>query len=228
VLLVDDHGIVRRGLRSLLETQPDVKVVAEAADGLEALRLAQEHQPDVVIIDIAMPKMNGIEVAERVQKLPRAPHVIILTMHVDESYIIRALSAGSRAYLLKDATDEELIPALRAVVAGRPYFSPTIASVLPRRSCSTQYANASSSDEGRRMTATHVTLRLIRVQREWNGWETMEVPIEELHGFHWFQPEGAPQPMVHGFLRDRRVCILKKHNAPDLYQEVRERAHLPG
>jgi DNA-binding NarL/FixJ family response regulator len=130
VLLADDHGIVRRGLKSLLESQPDIKVVAEAADGHEALRLCEEHQPDSVILDVGMPKLNGIEVAERVQKLSRPPHVIILSMHSDESYIIRALSAGARAYLLKDATDEDLIPALRAVAAGRPFFSPTVTGVL--------------------------------------------------------------------------------------------------
>ena len=130
VLLADDHSIVRRGLRSLIETQPDLKVVAEAGDGLEALRLCEEHQPDAVILDVAMPKLNGIEVAERVQKLPRAPSVLILSMHADESYIIRALAAGARAYLLKDATDEDLLPALRAVAAGRPFFSPSVTGVL--------------------------------------------------------------------------------------------------
>ena len=133
VLLADDHGIVRRGLRSLIETQPDFKVVAEAGDGLEALKLCDEHQPDTLILDIAMPKMNGIEVAERAQKLPHPPSVIILSMHADESYIIRALSAGARAYLLKDATDEDLIPALRAVAAGKPFFSPTVTAVLVER-----------------------------------------------------------------------------------------------
>jgi two-component system response regulator NreC len=130
VLLADDHGIVRRGLRSLIETQPDIEVVAEAVDGLEAIRLCEEHRPDAVILDIAMPKLNGIEVAERVQKLPRPPSVIILSMHSDESYIIRALAAGARAYLLKDATDEDLIPALRAVAAGKPFFSPIVTAVL--------------------------------------------------------------------------------------------------
>jgi two-component system response regulator NreC len=130
VLLADDHSIVRRGLRSLIETQPDVKVVAEAGDGLEAIKLCEEHQPDAVILDVAMPKLNGIEVAERVQKLPRPPSVLILSMHADESYIIRALAAGARAYLLKDATDEDLIPALRAVAAGRPFFSPSVTGVL--------------------------------------------------------------------------------------------------
>ena len=130
VLLADDHGIVRRGLRSLIESQPDIEVVAEAVDGLEAIRLCEEHLPTIVILDIAMPKLNGIEVAERVQKLQRPPSVIILSMHADESYIIRALAAGARAYLLKDATDEDLIPALRAVAAGKPFFSPIVTAVL--------------------------------------------------------------------------------------------------
>lgn len=130
VLLADDHSIVRRGLRSLIETQPDLKVVAEAGDGLEALKLCEEHQPDAVILDVAMPKLNGIEVAERLQKAHRPARVLILSMHADESYIIRALAAGARAYLLKDATDEDLIPALRAVAAGRPFFSPSVTGVL--------------------------------------------------------------------------------------------------
>ncbi len=130
VLLADDHAIVRRGLRSLIESQPGFKVVAEAADGLEALRLSEEHKPDAIILDVGMPKLNGIEVAERVQKQSRPPSVIILSMHADESYIIRALAAGARAYLLKDATDEDLLPALRAVASGKPFFSPTVTGVL--------------------------------------------------------------------------------------------------
>jgi len=130
VLLADDHGIVRRGLRSLLETEPGLAVVAEAVDGLEALRLCAEHQPDCLILDVAMPKLNGIEVAARAQKLERPPRVIILSMHADESYILRALAAGARAYLLKDATDEDLLPAVRAIAAGKPFFSPAVTAML--------------------------------------------------------------------------------------------------
>jgi len=129
VLLADDHGIVRRGLRSLLE-EAGLSVVAEAADGLEAIRLCEEHRPDLLIVDIGMPKMSGIEVATRAQKLDRPPGIIVLSMHADESYIIRALAAGARAYLLKDATDEDLLPAVRAVASGRPYFSPAVTSLL--------------------------------------------------------------------------------------------------
>jgi DNA-binding NarL/FixJ family response regulator len=130
VLLADDHAIVRRGLKSLLESENGVTVVAETADGLEALRACAEHQPDIAIVDIGMPKLNGIEVASRMQKLGRPPLVIILSMHSDESYILRALSAGARAYLLKEATDEDLIPAVRSVASGKPYFSPAVTAVL--------------------------------------------------------------------------------------------------
>jgi DNA-binding NarL/FixJ family response regulator len=129
VLLADDHSIVRRGLRSLLE-EGGHSVVAEASDGLEAVQLAEAHQPDLLILDIGMPKLNGIEVAARAQKLSRPPGVIMLSMHADESYIIRALAAGARAYLLKGATDDDLLPAIRAVAAGKPFFSPAVAAVL--------------------------------------------------------------------------------------------------
>jgi len=115
VLLADDHGIVRRGLRSLLEDAGHT-VVAEAADGLEAVRLCEEHRPELIILDIGMPKLSGIDVAARAQKLDPAPVVIVLSMHA--------------AYLLKDATDEDLLPAIRAVVAGKPFFSPAVTAVL--------------------------------------------------------------------------------------------------
>jgi len=129
VLLADDHGIVRRGLRSLLE-EAEHTVVAEASDGMEALRLCEEYRPELLILDIGMPKLSGIEVASRVQKFERPPGVIILSMHSDESYIIRALAAGARAYLRKDATDEDLLPAVQAVAGGKPFFSSAVTSVL--------------------------------------------------------------------------------------------------
>jgi len=129
VLLADDHSIVRRGLRGLLETA-GLTVVAEAADGLEAVRLCEEQHPEILILDIGMPKLTGIEVAARAQKMDRPPGVIILSVHGDETYIMRALAAGARAYLLKSATDEDLIPAVRAVAAGKPFFSPAVAEVL--------------------------------------------------------------------------------------------------
>jgi two-component system response regulator NreC len=130
VLLADDHSIVRRGMRALLETEPGVEVVAEAADGLEALRMCEEQRPDLLILDVAMPKLNGIDVAARAQKMANPPRTIMLSMHLDESYVIRALNAGARGYLLKDATDEDLLPAIRAVAAGKSFFSPAVSGVL--------------------------------------------------------------------------------------------------
>jgi DNA-binding NarL/FixJ family response regulator len=130
VLLADDHSIVRRGMRSLLETEQSLEIVAEAADGLEALRLCEEHRPDLLILDVAMPKLNGIDVAARAQKLQPPPQAIMLSMHLDESYVMRSINAGARAYLLKDATDEDLLPAIRAVAAGKSFFSPAVSHVL--------------------------------------------------------------------------------------------------
>jgi two-component system, NarL family, response regulator NreC len=130
VLLADDHSIVRRGMRALLETDESVEVVAEAADGLEALRLCEEHHPDLLILDVAMPKLNGIDVAARAQKMQPPPQSIMLSMHLDESYVMRAINAGARGYLLKDATDEDLLPAIRAVAAGKSFFSPAVSGVL--------------------------------------------------------------------------------------------------
>ena len=129
VLLADDHSIVRRGLRGLLESA-GVTVVGEAADGLEAVRLCEDLQPDVLILDIGMPKLSGIEVADRAHRMDHRPGIIILSVHGDESYIMRALAAGARAYLLKSATDEDLLPAVRAVASGKPFFSPAVAAVL--------------------------------------------------------------------------------------------------
>ena len=117
-------------MRALLESDPSIEVVAEASDGLEALKLCEELEPDVVILDVAMPRLSGIEVAARSQKMQHAPQAIMLSMHADESYIMRSIHAGARAYLLKDATDEELLPAIRAVAAGKSFFSPGVTAVM--------------------------------------------------------------------------------------------------
>ena len=130
ILLSDDHNILRDGMRLLLERQPGFVVVAEASDGRETLDLVQNHQPDVVVMDIAMPNMNGIEATRRItEKYPRMG-VVILSMHYDESYVIRSLKAGARAYLLKDAVKSELIAAIHAVAEGRSFFSPKISRIL--------------------------------------------------------------------------------------------------
>jgi DNA-binding NarL/FixJ family response regulator len=130
VFIADDHGVVRRGLRALLEKSGEVVVVGEAADGREAVRLVAELQPQIVVMDIAMPLLNGIDAAALVINRDPEIKVIILSMHSDESYILRALSAGVKGYLLKDSAEEDILPAVRAVATGRPYFSPVIASML--------------------------------------------------------------------------------------------------
>jgi two-component system, NarL family, response regulator NreC len=131
-LLADDQGIVRRGMRALLESEPDLRIVAEASDGLEALRLCLNDRdpPDIAILDVAMPRLNGIEVATRAIKQRPDLKVIVLSMHSDESYVVRALSAGARGYLLKDATDDDLVPAVRAVASGKTFFSPAVGALL--------------------------------------------------------------------------------------------------
>ena len=130
ILLADDHGIVRRGMRSLLDTEPGVEVVGEAANGREALKLLEALRPDMAIMDVAMPMLNGIEVTAQAMKAFPDLKVIILSMYADESYVVRALTAGARAYLLKEATEEDLLPAVRAVALGRSFFSPAISSIL--------------------------------------------------------------------------------------------------
>ncbi len=127
VLLADDHGIVRRGLHYLLERSPGFEVVGEASDGREAVKLADELTPEVIVMDIAMPNLNGIDATAQIVKKHPATGVIILSVHSDESYLVRALSAGAKGYLLKDSAEADLIRAVEAVSQGRPFFSPAIA-----------------------------------------------------------------------------------------------------
>ncbi len=129
VVLADDHGIVRTGLRAVLE-EDGHRVVAEASNGRDAVRLCAEHQPDAAVIDIAMPQLNGIEAAAQIRKASPSTRVLMLSMYSDETYILRALTAGAKAYLLKDTAGEDLVPALRAAALGKSYFSPAIAKAL--------------------------------------------------------------------------------------------------
>jgi DNA-binding NarL/FixJ family response regulator len=117
-------------MRSLLESESGLEIVGEAADGAEFLRLCEALHPDVAIVDIAMPRLNGVEATARALKLDPRLKVIVLSMYADESYVVRALAAGARAYLLKEATEEDLLPAVRAVAAGRSFFSPAVSRLL--------------------------------------------------------------------------------------------------
>ena len=130
IILADDHTVIRSGLRLLLERQEDMVVVGEAEDGRRAVELAEKESPDVAVIDIAMPALNGIEAARQIVSRNPATSVVILSMHSDESYVMRALKAGARAYLLKDSAEGDLIRAVRAVNDGNSFFSPAVSRLL--------------------------------------------------------------------------------------------------
>jgi DNA-binding NarL/FixJ family response regulator len=130
ILLADDHTIVRDGLRALLERQSDMAVVAEAGDGRECVRLAALHAPDVVVMDVAMPDMNGIEAARRVLADNPKAAVVMLSMHRDESYVLRSLKAGAKGYLLKDSPRDDVLAVIRAAAAGRSWLSGKVADML--------------------------------------------------------------------------------------------------
>ena len=128
VLLADDHAVVRDGLRALLEAQSDIEVVGNAANGREVVRQTRQLHPDVVVMDIAMPELNGIEATLQVHDVSPSTQVLILSMHSTTEHIFRALQAGARGYLLKDSAGTELVEAVRAAYRGRRYMSQKIAT----------------------------------------------------------------------------------------------------
>ena len=130
ILLADDHVVMRNGLRLLLERQPHLQVVGEAADGRQAVALCESANPDVVVMDIAMPNLNGIEAARQIVNRHPRTAIAILSMHSDESYVLRALKAGARAYLLKDSAEADLLAAVGALTEGKSFFSPAISKIL--------------------------------------------------------------------------------------------------
>ncbi len=130
IVIADDHTIMRNGLRLMLERQADFSVVGEASNGREAIAAVDDLAPDVVILDIAMPSLNGIEAASRITADHPRTSVLILSMHSDESYVLRALKAGARGYLLKDSAESDLVSAVRALCAGKAFFSPAVSRVL--------------------------------------------------------------------------------------------------
>jgi len=130
IVLGDDHTLLRQGLRKILEERPDWEVVAEAGDGRDAVRQILATTPDVAILDIGMPLLNGIEATRQVvRRLPEC-RVLILSMHADEAYIIQALKAGAKGYMLKDSADTDLIRGVSSVAAGTSFFSPAVAKVM--------------------------------------------------------------------------------------------------
>jgi DNA-binding NarL/FixJ family response regulator len=130
ILIADDHAIMRRGLRTLLEHEPGFQVVAEAGDGREAVDAALRVQPHVAILDIGMPNLNGIEAARHISETLRDTRIVVLTVHADEAYLLSALKAGARGYVLKSSAESEVVNAVRAVSQGKAFFSPKVSRML--------------------------------------------------------------------------------------------------
>jgi DNA-binding NarL/FixJ family response regulator len=133
ILIADDHGVVRGGLRLLLERQADLQVVAEAADGLDALQQAISTKPDVAILDVAMPRMTGLQATREIKAHAPDTHVLVLSMHDDERYVFEALKAGASGYVLKRGADQDLVAAVRAVARGEPFLTNATQRALVRR-----------------------------------------------------------------------------------------------
>jgi DNA-binding NarL/FixJ family response regulator len=134
VLVADDHALVRSGIVGILNTSPGIEVVAEASDGIETARKALEIRPDVVVLDVSIPGLNGIEAARRIHAAVPQIRILMLTMHDEEEYVVRAVRAGASGYLTKDGTASELIAGVRAVSEGKAYFSPPARRAMARAS----------------------------------------------------------------------------------------------
>jgi len=130
ILLADDHTLMRQGLRHILESNPDLAVVAEASSGIEAVEAAARFKPDVAVVDVAMKELNGIEATAQILKRSPQTAVLILSMHSDERYVLRAVKAGARGYVLKNSAGEELIQAILAVQKGTAFFSPAVSGIF--------------------------------------------------------------------------------------------------
>ena len=130
VMLADDHAVLRAGLKLVVEREPDMVVVAEAVDGRQAVDLAPDSGADVLVMDVAMPGLNGIEAARQILAKQPALCVVILSMHIDEAYVLRSLRAGAKGYLLKESAETDVIAAIRAVSQGKSFFSPKVARLL--------------------------------------------------------------------------------------------------
>lgn len=130
ILIADDHSLIRQGIRTILSADPNLCVVAEATNGVEAVTLAEKHHPDIAVIDVSMKEMNGLDAASQIVRKSRATAVILLSMYCDERYVNRAVREGAKAYVLKDSTDEDLLKAIQALREGRTYFSQAVTKVL--------------------------------------------------------------------------------------------------
>jgi len=130
IVIAEDHTIIREGLRALLASDPEFDVVGDAEDGLEAIRVVQRLSPDVVIMDLSMPKMNGVGAIKEIKRVAPATKIVVLTVHRNEEYILASFQAGCDGYVLKHASHEDLVSAIRTVLKGQPYLSPAVSAVV--------------------------------------------------------------------------------------------------
>lgn len=134
ILLADDHNLLRQGLKRIIGEQQEFEVVAETGSGLEAVQLAKAHRPDIAVVDVAMPELNGIEATAQLLKASPETSVLMLSMYGDERYVLRAMRAGARGYVLKDTVEDDFLQALRALAEGKTFFSPTVARICQEAS----------------------------------------------------------------------------------------------
>jgi DNA-binding NarL/FixJ family response regulator len=164
IVVVDDHHVVRQGLRGFLETEPEFKIVGEAANGLDGCAVVEELQPDVLIVDLIMPGMDGLEVTQHVTQHCPNIRVIILSMHGDEASVQKALACGAAGYVLKDSTAADLTRAIRDVVAGRRYLSSTLSErAIEAFVRSAQHAASDDDDYNQLTNREHEVLKLAAV-----------------------------------------------------------------
>ena len=193
ILLADDHTVMRNGLRLLLERQPNLKVIGEAADGREAVNMAASQEPDVVVMDIAMPHLNGVEAARQIAMRSPQTAIAILSMHSDESYVIRSLKAGARAYLLKDSAEADLIEAIHAISAGKSFFSPAVSRIL-KEDYVRQLGKVDAEDTYELLTnREREVLQLVaegRTNKEVAGMLNVSITTVETHRTHILQKLG--------------------------------------
>ena len=130
IVIAEDHTILREGLKSLLSSQPDLKIVGEAGDGLEAIRCVRDHSPDMILLDLSMPRMTGLDAIKEIKRVNADTKIIVLTVHSTEEYILATLQAGADGYVLKDAHSTELMTAIRHVFSGHRYLSPNISGTI--------------------------------------------------------------------------------------------------
>lgn len=181
VILADDHVIVRNGIKILLESEGEVEVIAEASNGQEAIDKVKQLKPDILISDIRMPVMNGLEATAELKKVSPETKTLILSMHDDEEYIIKSVECGASGYLLKDTTKEEFVKALRSILDGHKYFSGDISDVLVNGYLNKKAFSPSSADQGDTMVKTdyHITKREKQIlQRVYEGHSNKEIADE--------------------------------------------------